>query len=93
MLDQGFQLPSVPTTTTEAAVKLKEWMELVDNEAELERFSSRMVLDPYPDQKRNNVLSVQNLRLLPKGFCPKISVNICATSLLPVCYRKRFFKK
>ena len=47
-LDQGFQLPSVPTATTEAhsaAVKLKEWMELVDNQAELERFSSGLVLD------------------------------------------------
>ena len=48
LLDQGFQLPSVPTTTTEAhsaAVRLKEWMELADNQAELEGFSSRLVLD------------------------------------------------
>lgn len=38
----------MPTTTTEAhsvAVKLKEWMELVDNQVELERFSSRLVFD------------------------------------------------
>ena len=48
LLDQGFQLPSVPTTTIEAhsvAVKLKQWMELVHNQAELEGFSSGLVLD------------------------------------------------
>lgn len=38
-------MPAATTEAHSAAVRLKEWMELVDNQAELERFSSRLVLD------------------------------------------------
>ena len=46
--DKGFQLKSVPTATCGAlstAIKLKEWMEVMENTEDLDRFSSELVAD------------------------------------------------